>query len=214
MNTLEEIKENISGPSDDARFTGWMALNTSKEPEIMEEINKILLSEDAILKVLLLRFLAHVHEQRSIDYIRQMLVDHNIVVVDAAIKSFDKNKFDDKLECILSVIHCDMPKAQYFAIERLALGGVVKVADALLEMIDNANEELLLVILTALRHLANRQMVKPLKHYFYDKREKIRFKTLYALIPLGLRVLHKNRACFCCVRSFWTFHLTFEMSIF
>ena len=44
--------------------------------------------------------------------------------------------------------------------------------------------------------------------------EKIHFKTLYALIPLELRVLHKNRACFSCVRSFWTFHLTFEMSIF
>ena len=52
MNTLEEIKENISGPSDDARFTAWMSLYTSKEPEFMEEINKILLSEDAILKVL------------------------------------------------------------------------------------------------------------------------------------------------------------------
>ena len=44
--------------------------------------------------------------------------------------------------------------------------------------------------------------------------EKIRFKTLYAHIALALRVLYKNRACFSCVQSFWTFHLTFEMSNF
>jgi len=44
--------------------------------------------------------------------------------------------------------------------------------------------------------------------------EKIRFKTLYAHVVLGMRVLHKNCGYFCCVRNFWTFHLTFEMSNF
>ena len=175
---LEEIQKDIEGESIDARYTAWLKLYSSNEATAKEELQKIVMAKDPLLKILLIRFLARVEEERAVLYLLGLLQDDNEVVVEAAKRAFDKNQFISKLPKLLPLVSVANRSAKLFAIERLSEGGVVEVTDILLTLLPHADEVLLLKILTALRYLADKKLLPFLNPYFSDVREEVRFKII------------------------------------
>ncbi|MDO8527781.1 MAG: HEAT repeat domain-containing protein [Deltaproteobacteria bacterium] len=178
MISLEHIRQQIEGSSEDARYTAWMELYTSEDVGANAELQRIITSSDPILKILFLRFLSHVDEEKSVRYILKILEDENPVVCESARKSFDKNQYPSKLKMLFPFVHSSHVGCRYFAIERLTQGGMLEVIDVLLQMMEKADEVLLLKILTGLRFLADKRMLPTLHRYLHDNREEVRFKTV------------------------------------
>ncbi|MDP2600594.1 MAG: HEAT repeat domain-containing protein [Deltaproteobacteria bacterium] len=178
---LEKIRKELEGPSDDARYDAWLALYTSEEKEAVGELQKIVQSKDPILKVLFLRFLGHIDQERAVVYIVQLLQDKNSVVVDAAKKSFDRNLFNAKLKKLIPLIHSSQKPEKYFAIEKLSQGGEISILDDLLKMMTAGDEDLLIQILTALRFLADKKVIPHILPFLKDDRETVRLKVVLVL---------------------------------
>ena len=179
---LEKIRKELEGQSDDARYDAWLELYTSEEKEGAEELQKIVQSKDPILKVLFLRFLGHVNQERAVIYIVQLLQDKNPVVVDAAKKSFDKNLYNAKLKKLIPLISFSQRPAKYFAIEKLSQGGEISILDDLLKMLEEgADEDLLIQLLTALRFLADKKVIPHILPFLKDDREIVRLKVVLVL---------------------------------
>ncbi len=181
MLPLEKIRKDLEGQSEDARYEAWLALYTSSEKEAQEELTRITRSDDPILKVFLLRFLAHIDQEKAVEMIVSFLQDKNSVVAEAAQKSFDRNRCNGKLKKLISLLHSSHKPAKYFAIERLAVGGEFSVLNDLLFMLKDADKEWLLKLLMALRYLAGSRTIPFLLPFLKEEREDIRFRSVLVL---------------------------------
>lgn len=179
--SLLEIRKMIEGVSEDARFAAWTELYTSKEPEAFHELNRMIDSNDPILKILLIRFLGGIDESRAVSLLVPLLDDANSVVVEAAKKGFERNRFDQKLKFLLPLVKSSSQQAQFYAIEQLALGGVMDVLDLLINKLPQADELLLNQILMAFRILPEKRLIPLVLPFFNHQREEIRYKTVHVL---------------------------------
>lgn len=193
MIDLDDIHKRIEGNSEDARFTAWTELYLSKDPGAIEEIKRILSSNDPVLKLMFLRFLSSVGESRSAAFITQLLLDSNMIVADAAKRAFEANRFENKLEHLLRIIDSQVVFARDYAVEKLALGGQIIIIDSLILFMQTANDDFLKKILTSLRFLPDKRLLKAVKKYLTDPREDIRYAALLvysSLYELGLKKTH------------------------
>lgn len=193
MIDLDDIHKRIEGSSEDARFTAWTELYLSKESGALEEIKRILLSHDPVLKLMFLRFLTSVGDSRSASFITQLLLDSNIVVADAAKRAFEGSRFENKLENLLPLVDSQVIFARDYAIEKLALGGQILIIDPLILFMQTANDDFLKKILMALRFLPDRRLLKVTRKYLTDARDDIRYAALLvysSLYELGLKKTH------------------------
>lgn len=175
---IKQIRKMIEGTSEDARFAAWMTLYSSTEPELKEEFGRILKDKDPILKILLANFLGHVHEEKAVQLIIRLIEDTNQIVVEAAEKSFDRNRYETKLNLLLRLIRSPIEKTQFFAIEKMSLGGIVDIVPFLLEMLPQAKRPLLLQILTALRYFPGKKIIPRITPYLKEADDDIRLKTV------------------------------------
>ncbi len=179
--SLPEIRKMIEGPSEDARFSAWTELYTSNDPEVLCELDRIIASNDPILKILLIRFLGRIDEARAVSLLVRLLEDSNTVVVEAAKKGFERNRFDLKFKFLLPLVESSSKQAQYYSIEQLALGGVMDVLDLLIVQLSRADEPLLNQILMAFRILPEKRLIPLVLPFFNHSREEIRYKTVHVL---------------------------------
>lgn len=194
MSDLANIRGRIEGPSEDERFTAWMEWYSSTDSRFLEEMNRLLELKDPVLKLLWVRFLSHIPEERAVTYLRELLKDENSIVVEAAKRGFDKNQFENKENFLLPIVLHHNRSPRDFAIERLYQTGNLELIDPLLSLIPAADEALLLLILTAFRHIPSVRLLPHLLPFLKDPREKIRERTVYALSSLyetGLKNLQK-----------------------
>lgn len=181
VTSLEKIRKDIESPSEDLRFAAWFGLYSLVIPEARQETERILHGHDPILKVLFCRFLAHIQEERSLQYLTQLLQDENNHVFETAKKAFARSHYNKKMEQLLPLL--DSPRAQVrrYAIETLASAGETKLVEPLLNMIPTADEELLLIILRALRYLPDRRVIPVILPFLHDAREEIQYRSLMVL---------------------------------
>lgn len=182
--SLQEIRKQIEGPSDDERFTAWFQLYASEETT--GEIQRILTGGDPILKVLFTRFLAHINEERAVHYLVTLLQDDNEVVFHAARKAFEHNHFDTKLKNLFGLVHSRSVLAQAYAIEKLSFAGEIPLVYPLLSLLTfaplgPASEPLLMRVLTAFRYLPDPRVPTQLRPLLQSNQEEIRYRTLLAL---------------------------------
>lgn len=187
---LTQIRESIEGESDDRRFEAWMELYSRKGPEESLVINQIITGQDPILKVLFARFLARVYEDRAVLYLSELLCDPNPVVVDIAIRSFDKNLCEVKLPKLIAVLDAPLFKAQKFAIEKLCQGNISEAIAPLIDKLKVAEGELLEHLLVSLRHIPDKRMMGAVKIFMTHQNRNIRFHAIMvfgALYQAGYR---------------------------
>jgi len=181
MITLSQIRMDIEGSSEDARFAAWMELYTSDKELAKQELKRVVIEKDPILKILFCKFLAHNHEEKAILYLQEMLLDQNEIVLENAIKAFDKNTYVDKIIKLLPVLQAPTTRAKYFAIDRLSTTKTIQATEPILEMLKNADEELMVNILTGLRFLTDRRILFSVKPLLDHPKDKIRFGAIMAI---------------------------------
>ncbi len=193
---LTELLKKIQSSTEDARFTEWMSLyRTSLDENGDEGIGLILKWGDPVLKILLARFLAQISEEKSVLWLSRLLMDSNEVVTEAARKSFDKNRYSSKVQTLLPVLQAPIRASVFFAMEHLSLAGVTEAIDPLLAMLKEADEEMLLSILAALRQLPHRDLIPYIDPFLIDARESVRFRSILIIASihnLGLRGSRKK----------------------
>ncbi len=174
----------IEGPSEDARFTAWMELYLSvpTDRDAQEEVQRLLTSKDPILKILFIRFLSMMNEERAVRYLQTLLCSDNPIVIEAAKRAFEKNQYQAKLKMLMPVLEAPTLVAKSFALKNLSFGGVVHVVDVCLEWLKTQQEvELLSAVLSAMRHLPDRRMLSALDPFLKDSREGIRLRSVFVL---------------------------------
>lgn len=184
MSDLANIRARIEGPSEDERFTAWMEWYSSPDARLLEEMNRLLEWKDPVFKLLWVRFLSYIPEDRAVAYLTELLKDENSIVVEAAKKAFDKNQRENKETALLPLVLHDNPSTRDFSIERLYRTSNVELIDPLLALLPSAGEALLLLILTAFRHLPSARVLPHLIPFLKHPHEKIRERTAYALSSL------------------------------
>lgn len=184
MSDLKNIRARIEGPSEDERFTAWTEWYSTPDSRFFEEMNRLLELKDPVLKLLWIRFLSAIPEERAVAYLVELLKDENSIVVEAAKRGFDKNQFENKETFLLPLVLHRNHSPRDFAIEHLYQTGNLELIDGLLSLIPAADEALLLLILTAFRHLPSVRLLPHLIPFLKDPREKIRERAVYALSSL------------------------------
>lgn len=181
---IEAIRRDIEGVSEDGRFSAWMELYTSTEALAKQELGRIVKETDPILKFLFLRFLGRVAEGKSVEYILSLLEDRNPKVMAQAMRSFERNRWEDKLQRLIPLIHSAAPGARLYAIEKLSEGGVADVLDPILKMLPSAREEILLPLLKALSHFSSPKILDAVRRFLNHSEEEIRFRAVLVLRSL------------------------------
>lgn len=191
--TLKSLKDRLSQQLDDERFITWMELISSPVSVYAPVIDEIVISDDAHIKILLCRFLGHLSDLLSIQILLRLLKDRDDDVVSAAIRSFDRNQYPQKVLYLSEVLDASSDKAKYYAIDKLSLGSVYDVVDRLIAMIPTAHTELLVKVLHGLRQLPDKRSKAIIIPLLKDKRENVRlgaylvYGALYQTGLLGIR---------------------------
>lgn len=175
---LPDIWKRIEGNSEDMRFEAWMELYHFDGEEARQEIQKIISSNYSLHKILFARFLSHVHEERAVSCLCDLLMDDNETVVLAAKKAFEKNAYEFKVRKLYPVIHAPVFSAKSYAIEKLAVAGEIDVLDSLIQMLDTENEKLLFTVLSALRYLPDSTLLRVVERFIHHENEEVRFKAV------------------------------------
>lgn len=181
MTDVALLRKDIEGASEDARFMAFLKLYDSKTPEATAEITRIMTVSDPVLKLMFLRFLGHVGDERAIVFICRMLEDENNVVVDAAERAFDRNQCGKKLKILTPLILSTHRRAQLIAIEHVAQVGWMDAVPLLVELLDHPDEELVLAVLSALRFLPSRTAMAPIMKFLDYPNDEVRFRAILAL---------------------------------
>ncbi|GEM_PF-5863965 len=185
--SLLSLRETLEGPSDDARFTAWMELYCATDPEIAQELPRVVTGSDPILKILLARFLRHMEDARAAAMLCQLLCDTNALVVDAARRAFEQNRSAQKIDALLTVLDAPLPEAQYFAIDTLALANHRPALTPLLQRVAAADGELRLRLLSALRHMPDPRHVAIAAPLLQHPDDAVRLRAV--LIVSALQIL-------------------------
>ena len=181
MIDIEQIRNDIDGNSEDARFSAWMALYSSEEKKAHEELENILSSENPITKILFVKFLANIEEEKSIAYIIRLVKDINDYVIENAINAFNKNKLANKNNFLIDALKAPSQKAKIFAVDKLSMSVTQQALDHIIELIPEADTELLTNILIGLRFYTDRKIAPPIYDFLDDERESIRFGAVMVL---------------------------------
>ncbi|MBI2083806.1 MAG: HEAT repeat domain-containing protein [Deltaproteobacteria bacterium] len=195
MRPLEEIRNQIFGESEDARFTAWMELYRSPEEAAKNEIRKIITDDNPLPKLLFIRFLARIPEEEAVASLLQLLQDNDDAIGNAAKKGLDKNHYELKNQRLLPLLHSRSDRTQEYAIEKLSRGGVVEAIPPLLSLLPQADDRRLLKLLSALRYLPDKRTLPPTLPYLKDPREEVRFQAVLILGSLhetGVAGIHKQ----------------------
>lgn len=222
ISNIDQLQEAFKDANDDEKFLIWSKIykdsvkTNTAEPHTLELslIEKIIQSDQAILKISLCRFLAHVEEENVIRYIINLFFDKNEVVIENAIKAFDKNHYDGKVNFLLPALNAPNRLAQFFAIEKLTIHGIEESIPILIRLIPSASEALLQKILGGFRFLPDRRAIFDIVPLTEDPRDNIRFQAILAMSALyesGYRkafksILHHTEDPYTAIRQavFWT----------
>ena len=148
MIDIKEIRSHIKNGTEESRFTAWLTLYSSDEPEVNEEIKGILNGTDPILKILLARFLSHLNTEKAIHDLINLLEDENYVVHQAACKAFERNFFEQKNQKLFPLIYSRYGYVKEYAIETLAFSGYSLLVAPLLTFEKNAPNNFKIKILS------------------------------------------------------------------
>lgn len=182
MKSMSLFKTELESQGDDERFATWMRLFTSEDPQAKQQITRIILGSDPVLKIMFCRFLAHVPQKKAVTFLMLMLFGGNDYVVENAAKALDRNTYEDKTTFLIPVLQSPNRKARYYAIDRLATTATSDVTGYFLGMLTGADKELTLKLLTGLRLLADTRVLNPIQPLLNHKDEDIR---LGAVLILG-----------------------------
>lgn len=184
MINLERIRRNILADSEDTRFYSWMELYCSETDAALHEIDAIMGGGDTTLKIRFLKFLARIEELRAVRYITRLMQESDGALVDIAIRSFDKNSYMRKLDCLLPLIKGPTFAVQCYAIDKLAMGGIYEALDPILRLLNTSQRELIKVLLRALRFLPDKRIVPYLSRCMNHTDHEIRHLALLVYISL------------------------------
>lgn len=190
---LSQLRDKIEHISEDARFSAFYEIMSSKDESIHGELDRIIQGNDPILKILFCRFLANVHQERAIFYLRKLLCDSNSIVFESAKIAFEKNKYDIKVSLLLTLLRAESRIALFYAIEKLSMAGVGEAVDIFLDKIDASDVTLSLKILYALRQYRERRILNEVVDFLKHDNAELRyacillFGTLIHLDPYYVR---------------------------
>lgn len=182
MINITAIRRDIDGVGEDARFLAFMTLYSSQEPESQSEIDHIICRRDPVAKLMFLRFLGHIQEERAVRFICRMMEDDNPVVGEASRRGFERNSFEKKLDVLRYSLNSPHRGAMMYAIDQLSQAGRIGILDRVLALIDGADAPLLDAILTAMRFIPDRRGVETLLAFAKDPRPKVRFRVALACV--------------------------------
>ncbi|MDO8313480.1 MAG: hypothetical protein Q7T25_16235 [Sideroxyarcus sp.] len=197
MIDIAKLRRDIEGVGEDARFLAFMELYSSKDMEAQSEIDRIIQLRDPLVKLMFLRFLGRVAEERAVRYICWMMEDDNTVVVDAARRSFERNRFEKKLDALQYLLSSSHRGALLYAMDQLSQAGQIKILDRLLQMISDAtaDDQLLDAILMAMRYMPGRRGVETLLAFAADPRPHMRFRVVLACVSYCQAGIHRMHSC-------------------
>ncbi len=193
MIDIAKIRRDVEGVGEDARFLAFMALYSSQDPEAQVEIDRIIQLRDPLIKLMFLRFLGRIPEERAVRFICWMMEDDNTVVADASRRSFERNRFEKKMNILPYLLGSVHRSALLYAIDQLSQSGQIKILDQLLALLKGADDALLDAILMAMRYLPGRRGVESLLLFATDSRAHVRFRVVLACVSYcqaGIRRMH------------------------
>lgn len=195
MIDIAKIRSDIGGGSEDTRFLAFMDLYSSQDPDAQVEIDRIIQLRDPLVKLMFIRFLGRIDEERAVRYLCWMMEDDNSVVVEAAQRSFERNGFGKKLDGLQYLMSSTHRSALLYAIDKLSQAGQVHILGRLLAMIPDADEALLDAILMAMRYMPGRRGIEPLLSFAADPRPQVRFRVVMACCSYCQAGIHRMHPC-------------------
>lgn len=195
MIDLARIRSDITTGSEDARFLAFMELYASRDPDAQVEVDRIIQLRDPLVKLMFTRFLGRIDEERAVRYLCWMMEDDNAVVVEAAQRSFERNRFEKKMDVLQYLLGSTHRNALLYAIDQLSQAGQVHILDRLLDMIPGADEPLLDALLMAMRYMPSRKGVETLLRLRTDPRPHVRFRVALACCSYCQAGIHRLHSC-------------------
>lgn len=168
---------------EDARYEAWSSLYRLQGAEQIA-FESALKSSPPVVRLLFARFLSLINDDRALLLLRDLLFDHDELVVDAARKAFDRNPDPRKWARLLPVLAAPIPEARYYAMEKLAQGGVAQAITPLVAHLAVASEDEAVRILSALKYLPEKSLVAEIKPYLEHASEPVRFGAVLVAASL------------------------------
>src|SRR3989338_991590 len=196
MTTISEIREKMESLSEDARFVVWLSLYSSPERAERNALDDIIRDRDPYLKLLLIRFLASVPEEKAVGLLVRTLEDPNSVVQNASIRSFEKNSFDKRWAKLIVPARSLNGTAQFYALEKLAQAIVLDAVPLFLSLLSTKDEKLLIHLLKGFRYFSDERIYAPLIPFLSDAREEVRFRAVMAMGALYEAEVREARKAF------------------
>ncbi|MCP5463750.1 MAG: HEAT repeat domain-containing protein [Deltaproteobacteria bacterium] len=176
--TLERLFAQTTSESDDVRFSAWMQIYQSDDPKAKAFLEQVASSGQISQKVLFCKFLGFLEDEYSARILVDLICDTEPLVVHQAILAFDKNNFQRRVYFLLPVLKAPLKEAQVFAVNKFCLESVSEAVHPVLDMLKQADEDLILEILSGLRFLADKRLFQDLKIYLGHPNERIRWRAI------------------------------------
>lgn len=194
MKKIEELLDKINSSSEDAKFSAWMEIYTSDNLDLKSFLFNLPFEQSPVLKNSCIRFLGHIQEERAIRLLVRFLEDADDIVVDSAIRSFERNLYNNKTYFLIDALDSQNRKTVFFAIEKICKAGIYEALNKLYSMLDRNDERLMIKLLMGFRYMPDRGMLRVVEGFIYDQREKVRFYTTFvygALYESNIREARK-----------------------
>ncbi|MBX7148612.1 hypothetical protein K1X76_05955 [bacterium] len=178
---LDLIRSNLESQDEAVQHKAWFDLYYAQTPEAFQEITRILIATDPILKILFCRFLSRLEDERSSRYLVTLLNDLNESVVERAILAYDKNRYPEKIKRLLNILKAPHPKARLYAIDKLTSHAVSESTVPILRIMREQDEKTFMACLMGIRLLADKRIFNDAAYFLNSNDENVRFHALLAL---------------------------------
>lgn len=169
------------------RYGAFLSLYNSIDPEDQETLSSMYRSQDPLVPLILLRFLAEIPEKKAVLPIITIIEEGNTVVSHAAMTAYQDNHYPAKPKFLKPLILSQNTTACRFAVRTLSRAGFVDAYPLILRQIPARTDPVLSEMITALRFLPDPRSVPTLTLLTRSNSEPLRFLSLQTLASLQLR---------------------------
>lgn len=183
MTDVTGVLSKLTELGEDARYEAWVSLYRLQDNE-QAAFESALKVSPPVVRLLFARFLSQRNDDRALSLLRDLLFDHDALVVDAAKKAFDRNPDPRKWPRLLPVLEAPAAEARYYAMEKLAQGGVAQAITPLVAHLATAPDDEAVRILSALKYLPEKSLAVEIKPYLEHGAEAVRFGAVLVAASL------------------------------
>ena len=169
------------------RYDAFLTLFRSQEPQDIESLAALYRSQDPVVPLILLHYLAEIPEKEAIEPILLLLASDNQVVARAAARAYQLNHHPTKARQLNALVLSRNDFACRFAIRTLSRAGFMDCLPLILRDLPDRGGAVLKEMLDAVRYLPDRRSLPVLTPLCASPHEPTRYRAVLALTEIQRR---------------------------